>query len=210
MHLALDCDVRIGDGGSEQLAKSAEEEGNRRGHLACLLHGVLHLLEEGILEDGVDDQDQGWHDTREQGLGSLILEEGHESADGGRGFRRARASTRLHITVLCLLASGDAGVDDPDRVGKEDCRGASDGTGHHGLNGGELLVCAAGGGGALLKESLGPFVPVVIYEVGDADAEQRRVDARIQPRSALPGNDLLDGLNELTLSLPGLDLGTSR
>lgn len=206
MHLALDRDVRVRDGGGKELAESAEKEGNRRRHLALLLDRILHLLKEGILEDGVDDQDEGRHHTGEQGLGPLVLEEGHEGPDGARGPGRLGAG--LEVTGLRLLARGDAGVDDPDGVRHEDGRGAGEGTGEHGLDRGELLVGAAGRDGALLEEGLGPLIPVVVDEVGDADAEERRVDARVQARGTFPGNDLLDGIDELALGFPGLDLGT--
>ena len=55
VHLALDGDVGVRQGGGKQLSEGAQEEGNERGDLAPLLHGILHLLEEGVLEDGVDD-----------------------------------------------------------------------------------------------------------------------------------------------------------
>lgn len=78
VHLALDGDVGVGDGGGEELAEGAEEEGNGGGDLASALDGVLHLLKERVLEDGVDDEDEGGHDAGEEGLGPLFLQEGHE------------------------------------------------------------------------------------------------------------------------------------
>lgn len=51
VHLALDGDVRVRDGGGEELAEGAEEEGHGGGDvaLAAGLEHVLHLLEEGVL-----------------------------------------------------------------------------------------------------------------------------------------------------------------
>lgn len=51
VHLALDRDVGVRDGGGEQLAEGAQEEGNggRGIALPAGLKDVLHLLEEGVL-----------------------------------------------------------------------------------------------------------------------------------------------------------------
>ena len=208
VHLALDRDVGVGHGGGKELAKGAEEEGDGGGHLAPLLDGILHLLKQGVLKNGVDDEHQGREDAGEQGLGALLLQQGHESPDGARGLGGLGAG--LDVALLVLLARGDARVDDPDGVGDDDGGGAGNGSRNHGLDRGELLAGAAGLGGGRLEEGAGPLVPVVVDEVGDADAEERRVDARVQARDALARNDLLDGIAELALGLLGLDLGAGR
>ena len=208
MHLALDSDVRVGDGSGEELSQRAEEEGDSRSDLPGLFDPVLHLLEESVLKNRVDDEDQRWENAGEQSRRSLVLEEQHQSADGGGSFGLGRLDAGLYIGVLVLLAGGDAGVDDPDGVGHDDRGGPSNGAGDHGLDGGELLIGAAGLGGGLLEEITSPLVPVVVDEVGDADAEQGRVDAGVQPGYAFSGDDLLHGIDELALSFLGLDLSS--
>jgi hypothetical protein len=79
-----------------------------------------------------------------------------------------------------LLAGGHARVDDPDGVGDDDGCRAGNGACNHGLDRGELLVGAAGGGSGLFEKGTRPLVPVVVDKVGYADAKQRRVDARVE------------------------------
>lgn len=210
MHLALNSNVGVGDGGGKELADGAKEEGNGGGDLSALLDGVLHLLKKCVLEDWVDDEHQGGDDAREESLGALVLEESHEGADGGRGGGSLLSLAGLEIAFVVLLARGDARVDDPDGVGEDDGSRTSNGTGNHGLDGRELLVGAASRSGSLLEERARPLVPVVVDEVRDADAEKRRVDARVQTGHALARNNLLNGIDELALCLFGLDLGAGR
>lgn len=208
VHLALDGDVGVSHRGGKELAKGAEEEGDGRGHLSTLLDVVLHLLEQSVLQNGVDDKHQGRHDTSEQGLGALVLEERHQRADGGRVS--LLLDSLLEVTLLIALAGGDASVDNPDGVGDDDGRGTGNGTGNHGLDGGELLVGATSGGSSLLEELLGPLIPVVVNEVGDADTKEGGVDSRVETGNAFAGNDSLDGIDELALGLLGFDLGAGR
>lgn len=175
MHLTLDSDVGVSDGGGKELSESTQEEGNARGDLAPLLDRILHLLKKSVLKNGVDDQHESWDDTREEGLRSLILEKGQQRAQCAGGLRR---STGLGVGLLCT--GGDPGVDDPDRVCDNDGGRSSKGTSKHGLNGSELLASASGIGCGLLEEGSGPFVPVVVDEVGDADAEERRVNSGVE------------------------------
>lgn len=172
MHLALDCDVRVGDGGGEELADGAKEEGNGGGDLSTLLDGVLHLLKERVLEDGVDDEHQSGHDAREEGLGALVLQESHEGADGRRGGCGLLGLAGLEVTLGVLLARGDARVDDPDGVGEDDSSRTGNGASNHRFDSCELLVGAASRSSGLLEEGAGPLVPVVVDKVGDADAEE--------------------------------------
>lgn len=214
VHLALDGDVGVGDARGEELAEGAQEEGEGGRHLALLLDGILHLLEEGVLEDGVDDQHEGRQHTGEERLGALVLEQGHQRAQRRDGLCPAalgRLAGLLGVALaLALGPGGDAGVDDPDGVGHDDGGGAGDGAGQDGLDGRELAPGAAAARGGLLKEGLGPLVPVVVYEVGDADAEEGRVDSRVEPGDALAGDDLLHGVDELGLGLSGFDLRSGR
>lgn len=206
MHLTLDSDVGVRDRGCEEFSQGAEEEGDGGCHLSPLLDVVLHLLEEGVLEDGVDDEDQGRDDAGEEGLGTLVPEQGHEGAHGGGG-PCPRPKARLDVGLCVLLARGDPGVDDPDGVGDDDGGGAGKGSGHHGLDGSELLAGAAGRLGGRFEKGARPLVPVVVDEVCDADAEEGRVDARVQAGDALAGNDSLNGGDEARVGLFGLDLG---
>lgn len=208
VHLALDGDVRIRHGRSKQLAQGSKNKRNGGRHLPLPLHGILHLLEERILENGVDDEHQRRDDSGEQGSRALLLQQGHERPQGGRALAASATVATGGLEVGLLAARGDARVDDPDGVGDDDGGRAGNGAGDHGLDGGELLAGAAGAGGGLFEKGPRPLVPVVVDEVGDADAEEGRVDARVQAREALARDDLLDGLGEVALGLFGLDLGS--
>ena len=208
VHLALDGDVGVSHRGGKELAKSAKEEGDGRSHLPTLLDVVLHLLEQGVLQNGVDDEHQGWHDTSKEGLGTLVLKESHQRTDGGRVC--LLLDPLLEVAFVIALAGGDAGVDNPDGVGDDDGRGTGNGTSNHGLDGGELLVGATSSGSGLLEELLGPFVPVVVDEVGDTDAEESGVDAGVETGNAFAGNNFLDSIDEFALGLFGFDLGAGR
>lgn len=209
MHLALNCDVRVCHRCGEELAQGSQHERHGRRNLPLLLHRILHLLKERVLQDGVDDQHQRRDDAGEQGLGALVLQEGHERPNRAGSLVALGNSAGAGLDIIRVLAArGDARVDDPDGVCDDDGRRAGDGTRNHGLDGRELLAGAAGAGGGLFEEGPGPLVPVVVDEVGDADAEQRRVDACIEARDALARNDLLDGFGEFALGFLGLDLGS--
>ncbi|ROV89101.1 hypothetical protein VMCG_09846 [Cytospora schulzeri] len=93
--LRLDGDVGVRDARGEELAQGAEEEGDGRGDgAAALLDGVLELLEQGVLQDGVDDEDQGGEDAGEEGLGPLVPQHGEEGAEGGGGDLDGLGPTR--------------------------------------------------------------------------------------------------------------------
>lgn len=210
MHLALNSDVGVRHRCGKELAQGSQHECHGGSNLPLLLHRILHLLKERILQDGVDDQHQRRDDAGEQGLGPLVLQEGHERPNRAGSLAALGNGAGAGLDIIRVLsARGDARVDDPDGVCDDDGRGAGDGARDHGLDGRELLAGAAGAGGGLFEEGPGPFVPVVVDEVGDADAEQRRVDARIEARDALARNDLLDGFDEFALSFSRFDLGSS-
>jgi hypothetical protein len=210
VHLGLDGDVWVGDRSSEQLAQSAEEEGDSGSHLATLLYCVLQLLEQSVLKNGVDDEYKSWDDTSEESLRTLVLEEQQQSADGAGGLGRLGRLASLDVLLLLLLTGGDSGVDNPNGVGDDNGSGASNGTSNHRLNGGELGASATSLGSGLLEETAGPFVPVVVDKVGNADAEEGRVNAGVQTRDTLTGDDVANSLAELALGLLGLDLGACR
>jgi hypothetical protein len=120
MHLRLDGDVRVSDGGSKQLAQGAKEEGDSGSHLASLLNRVLKLLKQSVLKNGVDDENKSRDDTGEESLRTLVLEEEKQSADGAGSLGRLGRLAGLDILLLLLLAGGNSGVDNPDRVGDDD------------------------------------------------------------------------------------------
>jgi hypothetical protein len=210
VHLGLDGDVWVGDRSSEQLAQSAEEEGDSGSHLATLLYCVLQLLEQSVLKNGVDDEYKSWDDTSEESLRTLVLEEQQQSADGAGGLGRLGRLASLDVLLLLLLTGGDSGVDNPNGVGDDNGSGASNGTSNHRLNGGELGASATSLGSGLLEETAGPFVPVVVDKVGNADAEEGRVNAGVKTRDTLTGDDVSNSLAEFALCLLGLDLGACR
>lgn len=209
VHLALDGDVGVRHRGGKELAEGAQEEGDGGRHLAPRLDGILHLLKERVLKNGVDDQHQRRQDTGEEGLGALLLEESHERGNG-RGTTGLALVASLEVRLVVVLVGGHASVDDPDGVRHDDGGRAGNGAGNHGLDRGELLAGAAGLDGGGLEEGARPLVPVVVDKVGDADAEQGRVEARVEAGDALARNDLLDSVAELAIGLFGFDLGSGR
>lgn len=217
VHLALDGDVRVGDGGGEELAEGAEEEGHggRDVALAAGLEHVLHLLEEGVLQYGVDDEDEGGDDAAEEGQRALLPEQGHERADGGgrpraalHGLGAAAFDDELLRGRERLLARRHARVDDPDGVRQDHGRGPRQRARHHGLGRRQLPRRPPGlGGGGLLEEGPRPLVPVVVDEVGHADAEHGAVEPRVEAGDALARDDALHGRQEVGLGSARLDLG---
>ena len=136
MHPALDGDIRVRDARGEELAEGAEIEGVGRGDTALLLEHVLQLLEDGVLQDGVDDEDEGGHDAGEEAQRALIADDGEQGGQGGG--RSGGLCAREHLLVGLGLARRHARVDDPDGVGDEDGCAARDGAGDHRLDRGEL------------------------------------------------------------------------
>lgn len=70
MHPAFDGDVGVGEGGSKQFAERAEEKDVAGGDGAAFGEGVAELFEDGVLEDGIYDEDEGWEDAGEEGEGT--------------------------------------------------------------------------------------------------------------------------------------------
>ena len=113
-------------------------------------------------------------------MGAFVLEQRGEGAEGRRLLGRLGGAAGEGIRLAVGLAGGHAGVDDPDGVGEDDGGGAGDGAGDHALDRGELLGGAAGLDGGGLEEGARPLVPVVVDEVGDADAEEGGGEARVE------------------------------
>lgn len=215
MHLAFHRNIGVCDRRSEQLADGAEEEGHggRDVALAAGLGHVLHLLEEGVLQDGVDDEDEGGDDAAEQGAGPFLPQQRHERADGGgrlglprHGLRAAALDDELLRRLERLPARGHARVDYPDRVRQDHGRGPRQRARHHRLHRRQLLRRPPGLGRRRLEEGACPLVPVVVDEVGHTDAEHGAVEPRVQARHALARDDALHGRQEGRLGSFRLDL----
>lgn len=166
MRPALDRDVRIRQARRGQLAQRAEQEGVARAdrrRLAPPLQRVLQLLEDGVLQDRVDDEDQGRQHAREERAEAFVPEQGAQGVEGGGApFPRGAGAGEAFFVRWGRrrgLAGRHARVDDPDGVCGDDGGGAGDGAGDHGLEGGELFGGAACALGGALEEGAGPFVP---------------------------------------------------
>jgi len=194
MHAALDRDVRVCDGRRDQLAQRAQEEGNSGRDPFLLLQHILQLLKDRILKDRVDDEHQCRHHARKQRLWSLLPEQCQQRPYRRRCLRALHPWQQALIRLLVALASRHARVDDPDGVREQDRRRAGNGARNHGFDGSEFLGGAPGCYGCLLKARPRPLIPVVVDEIGDADAEERRVNAGVQPGDALTLHDAPHGV----------------
>lgn len=137
----LNGDVRVGDAGGSELSESAEQEAVACGDLPALLEHLLELLEDGVLQDRVDDQHESRQDTGEETRDAVFtdnLKEGRERVGRflllGRSGSLALFGGEDGLAGL-LLACRHAGVDHPDGVGDKHSSRASDGAGSHGLEG---------------------------------------------------------------------------
>lgn len=117
VHPALDGDVRVRDARGEQLAQGTEVEGVLGCDTPLLLQEVLHLLEHGVLQDGVDDQHQGRSNTGKEAQGTLLANQSKQSSECGGRLDGRRA--RQDLLIGLILAGRHACVDDPDGVGEE-------------------------------------------------------------------------------------------
>jgi hypothetical protein len=224
MHPALHRDVRVGDAGREQLAQGAEVEGVLGCDPALLLEEVLHLLEHGVLQDGVDDEDKRGRDTSEQTQRALVADQSEQGSEC-RGRLRRRAA-RQDLLVRLGFARRHACVDDPDGVCEQHGGRPGDGACDHGLDRCELARGPAGFERGFLEEGACPFIPlvvsvllhqerrrgctVVVDEVGHGDAEQSGIHARIQPRDALALDDAACSAQCRGLGALRLDLRAGR
>lgn len=174
VHPALDRDVRVCDAGCEQLAQGTEVESILGRDSALLLEEVLHLLEHGVLQNGVDDEDKRRRDTGEEAQRALLADQGEQGAERrGRGLRR-RAGQDLLVGLG--LARRHARVDDPDGVCEQHRGGPGDGARDHGFDRRELARGAAGLERGFLEEGARPFVPwavSVVLQTAPSQAQKR-------------------------------------
>ena len=167
------------------------------------------------MQDRVYDENKGGEHAREESGWALGTEECHEGGDRrwflrfttrrrGRSRERRRATARRGRRRRSSSSAGShAGIDNPDRIRDEDCSGACDGACEDGVEGGE----GRGAAGAEEGRSRG-LVPVVVDEVGDGDAEEGGVEARVEAGDAFALDDAPDGVVGCGLGPFGLDLGT--
>ena len=216
MHATLDGDVRVRNARRKQLAQSTKVETIRRRHPTLLLQNLLQLLEEGILQDRVDNEHESGYDARKETREALIPDNRQERANSGRlrGFGLL-LRTLSGISISLSFARRHARVDDPDRVcnkhGSATCQRARD----HALDGRELAARAAGFDRRLLEPCSGPLVPVVVDKVGQADTEERAVETCIETWDTLtlddaPGSCEGAGLRAFGLNLSAGGEGNER
>lgn len=216
--LRLDRDVRVRHRRREEFAQGAQEESDGWCHAALFLHSILHLLKERILQNGVDDEHQCGQNTGKESLWAFVAKQGHDCCKGagrlGRFAARssARGSSLFCIPRLCLLFNlvlpcSHSCIDDPDRVGHDNCRRTGNGTGNHALDGGELFCCATGLFGGTLEKGACVLVKVVVYEVGYRDTKNSGVEACVETGEAFAVDDGLDGFQEGRVGALGFNLG---
>lgn len=157
----LDRDVRVGDAGGGQLAEGAEQEAVAGCDFASLLQHLLQLLEDGVLQDGVDDEHERGQHAGEEARGPVFahdFEEGRERVGGalllrgwGGGFAFFGGQERFGGL---FFARGHACVDDPDGVRDQHGGGAGDGARGHGLERAEARFLHRAG-----EVGTGEFIP---------------------------------------------------
>lgn len=155
----LDGDVRVRDRSSSELAKSSQQEAISRADFSTFLKSLLELLEDGILEDRVDDQHQSRQNTCKQPGEAVFPDDLCQSRDcaGGFGLPWLLALFGGESLGGLVLAGSHAGVYDPDRIGKHDCCGTSESSGCHGLERAQLLLASRS-----LEKGAGELVPYTV------------------------------------------------
>src|SRR5687767_9218953 len=79
--------VGVGDAGSSKLGDGAEQEEVKAGQSTGLGNTGLDLLKDGVLDDGVGDQDEGGHDTLPEGLEAIVFDHLLGGLQGSQGAR---------------------------------------------------------------------------------------------------------------------------
>ena len=141
---------------------------------------------------------------------ALLLQQSEERAYRRRSPGRLRPRQQVLVRLLVPLARGHPSVNHPDGVREQDGRRARNGTGYHGLDGSELLRSTTSGDGRLLESCARPFVPVIVDEVRDADAEECRVNTSKQASDALALDDVFHGVEEVGFGAGRFDLCACR
>jgi hypothetical protein len=95
MHPTLHRNIRIRNTRREQLTQRTHIKRILRRDPPLLLEKVLHLLEHGVLQDGVDDEDEGGGYAGEEAQGSFLADQREEGGEcggrlGGHGAREQR------------------------------------------------------------------------------------------------------------------------
>ena len=204
MHPALNRNIRIRNTRRQQLPQRPQIKRISRRNPPPLLQTILQLLKNSILQDGINNQHKRRHHTREQPRGTLLPQQRKERPKGRRRLRLRRSRQRI---IRLRLAGRHPRVNHPDRVRNEHGCAARERTRKHGLHGGEFLAGAPGLERRLFEERPRPFVPVVVDEIGDADAEERRVEAGVEAWDALALDDATGGGERRRRGAFGFDLG---
>lgn len=209
MSSRLDSDVRVSDGGGCELAQSTEVEAVLGCDTTTLLNRLFQLLENGVLEDRVDDQHKSWQHTREESHEALILDDSQKRADGAGAELLGLCSLLggKSTLVALVLAGCHASVDDPDGVGDEHGCASSNRTSDHALQCAELASVGTVGSLCSLDESsTGPFVPVVVDKVGNTDAEKSRLETCVKTADTFASDDFASCCKHVGVGFLGFDL----
>lgn len=207
MHAALHRDIRVRDTRRQQLAQRTYQEDVERPQFPPLLHHLLQLLKDGVLQDRVDDQHQRRHHAREQRQRPFLPDERQERTHRRGSLLGRRAWNERLVGLRVALARRHARVDDPDGVREQHRRRPSNGTRDHTLKGRETVGEPAWGERrTTLKRGASPFVPVVVDEVCDGYAEEGGVETRIESCQSFAIEDVLDCFEDRGRGAFGLDL----
>lgn len=135
-----------------------------------------------------------------------LIPDREQRPERGRLLRGLSAGWR-QVGLGSSFARRYARVDDPDWVCDNNGCAAGEGTSKRRLDGGEFPGGAAGLEGGFLKPGAGPFVSVVVHEVGDTDAEERGVEASVESWYALSLYDAFRGVKRGGTGAFRFDLG---
>ena len=91
----FDCDVRVGDGSSGQLSNRPEHETIFGLDFSTFLNHLLELFENGVLQNRIDDKNQGREDAGEESHEAILMDDFHECGDGARLLRLLRGTLAL-------------------------------------------------------------------------------------------------------------------
>ena len=83
MHATLNRDVRIRNTRRQQFPNRPQKKHVPRGRFSPLLQHVSQLLEDGVLQYRIDDENESGQDAGEKRLGAFGAEEFEKGAEGG-------------------------------------------------------------------------------------------------------------------------------
>jgi hypothetical protein len=210
MRPTLDRNIRISNARRRQLPDRTQIKRVRRRHAPPLLERVLQLLENGVLKNWIDDEDERGQHASEERSRALVADQRHEGPDRGGCFLLWTLLAPRERILLMLFPRRHPCIHHPDGIRQQDRRRPGDGACDHALDRRELLARTAGLLRRFFKEGPGPFIPVVVDEVGDGNAEEGGVEAGVQAGETFTLDDVLDGGEEGGGRAGSLDLGAGR